>query len=264
MNERTTTKIMLPSIAPSTCGKFDEKYFWCAVGDIADNKILTTKLLFAKYIYLDDEADCVLIIGVIPHKRFSIGARIEMNKSKRVLYLDKATLLDLVECIDEIFSENAVYPKSCRSVRIQTVDENVCRICICTGVVVAAVPAAVDSNAYEQTVKIPIDALLTMRAKNGIIKMIVNMFECNNKNNEYESQLHKLLLHFCYDGDERAVVNAMQAPTLLSKRQFNDIMCSINCHCVDTGFTVGVINDCADWFLACVPLFIRTLMLNSN
>lgn len=103
-----------------------------------------------------------------------------------------------------------------------------------------------------------------MRAKNGIIKMIVNMFECNNKNNEYESQLHKLLLHFCYDGDERAVVNAMQAPTLLSKRQFNDIMCSINCHCVDTGFTVGVINDCADWFLACVPLFIRTLMLNSN
>lgn len=248
----------------SLCGKFDERYFWCAVGDLVEKKKITSNLLFGRYIYLDDDCDCVLIIGVIPHKRFSIGARIEMKNSKRVLHLDKATLLDLVECIDEIFSENAVYPKSCRSVRIRMVDENVHRICICAGVVVdgAAIADAVDSNVYEQTFKISVDALLTIREKHGIVKQIVNMFE--NNNNEYESQLQKLLLHFCYDGDERMVVSAMRAPTLVSKRHFNDVMCMIDCRCIDKRFVVGVINDCADWFLTCVPVFIRTLMLNSN
>lgn len=262
MSERI--KMPWSSIAPPMCcGKFDEKYFWCSVGDMVEKKKVTTNLLFGNYVYLDDEGDCTLIIGIIPHKRFSIGARIEMKNSNRVLHLDKVTLLDLVECIDERFSENAVYPKSCRCVRIQFVDEKFYRICICEGVAaVVGAGNADDSNAYAQTIKIPLDALLTLREKHSIVKRIVKMFECSNS--DYESQLHKLLLHFCYDGDERMVVDAMQSPSRVSKRHFNDVMCMIDCYCIDRRFVVGVINDCADWFLACIPVFIRTLMLNSD
>lgn len=257
-------------IAPKVCGKFDERYFWRAVGDMTEKKKLSSNLLFTKYIYLDgdDKRDCVLNVGVIPHKRFSIGARIEMKNSNRVLYLDKATLLNLLECIDEMFSENAVYPKSCRSVRIRMLNEKFYVIYVCAGIEVgnnagAAVDTAeIDSEVFEQIIEISECALLTLRNKHSIVKKIVDMFECNS--NYYESQLHKLLTHFCYDADDRMVLNAIQRPTQVNKRHFNDVLCTIDCHCIDKRFVVGVINECSDWFLACVPLFIRTLMLDSN
>lgn len=234
----------------SRCGKFDVKYFWSA---IADEKV--KNLLFAHRIYLPDEGDdCVLIIGIVPHKRFSIGARIELKYSRKVLQLDKVTLLDLIECIDEQFSEDTVYPKFGRSVRIRSVDEKHFRIYICAGV------GGIGDDVYEQSIKLHLDALLAMREKCSVVKTIVKMLECN----KYEDQLHNLLAHFCYDADERLVVKAMQAPADIDKLRFNNVMCLIECQCIDKRFAVEVVNGCGDWFLACTAAYIRTLISSQN
>lgn len=225
--------------SPSCCGRFDVKYFWSSVGGVVKKQ--STNLLFEKNIYLDDDRDCVLIVGVMPHKRFAIGARIEKKGSKRVMHLDKVSLLDLIECVDERFCENAVYPQSCRNVRIQLYDVQSYKI----------------SVGDEQHIKLGLDTLLTLRQKHRLIKIQVHTLE----NNNYEKQLHKLLLHFCYDGDERTVVKAMQAPGHLHKQHFADVMCMLDFYCIDKSFAVEMAANCADWFLACVPLFIKTLLL---
>lgn len=232
------------SVSPSCCGQLNVNHFWNSVGELVEKKKPSSNLLFEKNIYLDDERDCVIIVGVMPHKRFSIGARIEKKGSKCVVYLDKETLFDLIECVDEQFCENAVYPKSHRSVRIQLYDEQWYKICI----------------GDEQRIKMCLATLLTLRQKHKLIKMQVNMIE---KRTAYEKQFHKLLLHFCYDGDERVVVKAMQAPAHLQKQQLTDAVCAVDCYCIEKAFAVEMATNCADWFLACVPIFIRSLLLSA-
>lgn len=229
------------SITPSCCVKFDVNYFW---KNVTDNvKKQCSNLLFERNVYLDDERECVLVIGVMPHNKFEIGARIERRFSKNVVHLDKDKLFDLIECVDERFCENAVYPQACRSVRIQLYDAKCYKIRI----------------GDDQCIKLCLATLLTLRQKHKLIKMQVAMLE----KNDYERQMHKLLLHFCYDGDEQTVVKAMQAPAYMQKPQFIDTMCALDCSCVDKSFVVEMANGCSDWFLACVPLFIKTLLMSA-
>lgn len=241
MGEKSSLQPSSSSAFPPTCcGKFDDDYFWNSVDEVVKKQ--TSNLLFEKNIYLDDERDCVLIIGLVPHERFSIGARIEKKGSKNVVHLDKDMLFHLIECVDDRFCENAVYPQSSRIVRIQLFDVKYYKICI----------------GDDQRIKIPLAALLTLRQKQKVIKKHVHMLE----NNDYEKQLHKVLLHFCYDGDERMVLTAMQAPGHINKRQFTDEICMLDCNCVDRSFAVEMANSCVEWFLDCVPLFIKMLLLN--
>lgn len=217
-------------------------YFWDSVKKSSIKQ--PTNLLFEKNIYLDDVNDCTLIIGINPHARFSIAARIEIKSEASVLHLSKEEFADLLDCVGDRFCENTVFPPTnSADIHIQQCNEQLYKV-----------------YSQNECIKMSLNTLLSLKQKRPLIKMHVKMLE----NNEYEDQLYKLLLHYCYDSEEKGVMNALHSSRDLYKQQIIDAIYMLRCSCMEKTFTLEVMCNCADWFAACVPVFIQTLLQNEK
>lgn len=215
--------------------EIDANHFWCCVrgSERAQGHL---NLLFEKNIYLDDEHDSVLIIGISPQNRMKTSARIEIRSMERVLPMNGDSLINLLECADARFRENAVFPTHTYNIVIHSIDARFYKVVV--------------DDAY---FKMGRSALLTLIRKQRLIKNLMRMFE----RNEYEMQLFRLLHHFCYDASERTVVRALNAST---QRHVLDELCDLDCKCLEMSFVHEIALNYSNWFAACVPLFIKTLM----
>lgn len=203
-----------------------------------------SNLLHEKNIYLDEVNDCMIILGISPHERFSIAARIEIKSSASVLHLSKEQLVDLLDCVGHRFCENAVFPQTNRGdVHIQLYNERLYKV-----------------YSHNEYIKMSLNALLTLKQKRSLIKMYIKLMESD----EYEEQLYKLLLHYCYDTEERVIVSALHSSTDLYKQQIVNAIYRLSCSCLEKTFALEVMCNCAEWFSACAPLFIKTLIQNEQ
>lgn len=83
--------------------KINSFYFWEKIKSKCTNQIIPFKLINEKTLYLEDDFDSILTIGINPQARFTIGARLEIRSMNNILYLRDNTLLRLLECINERF-----------------------------------------------------------------------------------------------------------------------------------------------------------------
>lgn len=215
-------------------------YFWDLVRENEKTRTRSLNLIFEKYIHLNDECESVIVIGMSPPKKLTISARIEVGATAGVLRLDEGSLIDLLQCVDERFGQNAVHPKH-RNVNIkQLFDERFFRI--------------ETDNGH---IKLCLYALLALYRKRSLIMMLIKALE----RKQYERSLFKLLHHFCYDAGDRSVAVALRSyePTM-HKQCITDELCMLNCKCLEESFTLEIALNCLNWFTACVPLFIKSLM----
>lgn len=214
-------------------------YFWDSVRDSERANKWAVNLLFEKNIHLDDECDSILIIGISLQDRMRTSARIETRSAESVLRMGGDSLINLLDCIDGRFRDNAVFPTH-TNISIRLFDERFYKI-------------GVD----DARIKMTRDALLTLMRKQTLIRNLMKTLECN----EYEKQLFRLLHHFCYDTPQRTVVRALNSRSM-HQHVFNE-MHDIQCDCLEMSFTLELALNNSNWFAACVPLFIKTLMQSS-
>lgn len=210
------------------CELNNMEYFWHSISEKNDTRL--NRLLFEKSIYLDDydedEFASVLIIGIDIRRRFSIGARIAVRSMGTTLQMDKSTLLEMLDNIDELLQENSVLPKCGHTkARIQSIHEAQYKISV-----------------GNKNVKVNAKALLTLRSKMSIIKMQIKLLECAN----YEKQFYDLLNYFC-DGNlhKSELLNKMD---MLIKEDFERL------------FVLEISTNFLDWFMTCIPLHCKALL----
>lgn len=224
----------------------DKKYFWNNVRK--NGKKWKNTLIFEKNIYLQDEYESVIVVGVNPHNNFAVCARIEVRSMQSALNLDSDSMINLLNCIDKRFAENAVFPdiqsKNSMDVTIQLARERLYKIGIVGGTLI----------------KMSLNALLAMRQKHSLIKKYIVLLECEKR----ESLLFNLLNHFSFEAREEHLLDALSTCKRMRKQYFFDEMCRINCACLDISFSLEIALHCSDWFATCVPIFIKALTHNGN
>lgn len=229
--------------------------FWEGVQSDEENNKFTKNLIFEKNIYLDDDIDGnydqvynknVLIIGLCPHNRMKVYARIESRtECGGVLHLDAVSLMNLMDCIDRRFSEKTVSNKGHDEI---DGGENKISLQYTIG------------NRYKITVgdkylKLSLTTLLNLKRKYSIIQLTIVLFEDEN----YEPQLYNLLNHFCYEANERIVIQALHRSHNINKNNLIYEIWMLECSCFSKSFVLEITDNCLDWFVRCVRLFIRSL-----
>lgn len=227
--------------------------FWDSVQRNAESSKYTKNLIFEKNIYLDECMDNdenrnvnVLIIGLNPYNRMKVYGRIESRtECGGVLQLDGVSLMDLLDRINCRFSENAFsnrgynnYDNDETKISIEWINENRFKITV-----------------NNENIKLNLDTLLILKRKYSIIKLQMMSLECVN----YKAQLYDFLNHFCYEVDERIVNQALHGSHNINKQFVIYEMCMLSCECFEQSFVLEIANNCLDWFVACVPLFIKAL-----
>lgn len=206
-------------------------YFWNSISEEGDRQI--NRLLFEKPVYLDDFDDgefvSVLIIGIDIKRRLSIGARIEVKSMGTTLHMDKSTMLEMLDKVNDLLQEDSVLPKYSRKVRIQPINDTQYKICV-----------------GNKSVKVTADALLTLRSKLPIIKMQIHILEYAN----YEKQFYDLLNYFCDANLHKSgLLNEM---LLMISKDFQ------------SQFVLEISTNFLDWFISCIPLYCKALIHTHN
>lgn len=75
--------------------------------------------------------------------------------------------------------------------------------------------------------------------------------------------LLNLISHFCYDGKSLKLATEL-AQSKYHLNSFFDEMITFHCDCIDKIFTSEIGANFSEWFAKCVPIFMRTMMLNEN
>lgn len=224
------------------------KLFWEEMWRNENNKKQSEILIFERNVYLhqnmDDEEGNefanVIIIGVSPYNRMKVCARIESRAVGGSMRLDGNSLLELLECVEDRFCENAVIPRNNRNVTIKQVNECIYKISIGT-----------------ENIKLCLETLLALRRKQQIIKLHIKLLEREN----YAAQLYKLLHHFCFESKQEIVMQTLHTSVNISKEKLtNELLCMMHHKCVDMAFVLEIASNCLEWFAMCVPLFIKTLI----
>lgn len=203
-------------------------FFWNSITEASDTQ--PSRLLFEKPVYLDDydedEFVSTLVIGIDIRRRLSISARIEVRSMGNALHMNKSTLLEMLDSIDELLQENAVLPKfNHNKVRIQPIHETSYKIIV--------------DNKY---VKVSSKALLTLRSKLPIIKMQINLLECA----KYEKQFYDLLEYFCDENLHKSEL--MNKMLMLISEDFERL------------FVLEISINFLDWFMTCIPFYCKALI----
>lgn len=213
----------------TVCKLNNMDYFWDSM-QTETNDTRSSRLLFERPVYLDDydeyEFVSTLIIGIDIHRRLSIGARIEVRSMGNALHVDKCTLLEMLESIDDILQENTVLPKyNHTKVKIRSIHEALYKISV--------------GNKH---VKVSVKALLTLRSKLPLIEMQINQLECAN----YEIKFYDLLKYFC-DGN-------------LHKSELLNKMLMLDSEIFERSFVLEIATNSMDWFMRCIPLYHKALL----
>lgn len=106
-------------------------------------------------------------------------------------------------------------------------------------------------------IKMSRDALLTLRQKQSLIQMQMSLMDCK----KYESLYFNLLSHFSFEATEKTLLKALHSHT---PSNFFSEICKFECTCLNMSFTLEIALHCSDWFISCVPLFIKALMQTRN
>lgn len=212
------------------------EYFWDHVrNETGFTRHWSNRLLFEKTVYLEDydedEFVSTLIVGIDIRQRLSIGARIEVRSACDVLHMDKNTLLELLDSVNDLLEENTVLPNYNRTkVRIQPINETMYKIRV--------------GNSH---VKLSMKALLTMRSKLPIIKMQIHLLERSN----YEIQFYNLLSDFQYRNlHESDLLDRIVMP--VSEEEVKD-------ECVERTLLLEISTNFLEWFMNCIHLYAKSL-----
>lgn len=207
----------------------DVNIFWQSVQRGFEN--VNHHLIREKNIYLDDEHSDVLVIGISPQNKMSIAGRIESRANASFLNLNKKTLMELLQSVNDRFRENIV--------NIQSAQRQY--------------KVIVDSS----HMKLKLSSLLVLRRKILIVRKEIELLESEH----YESQLFCLLEHFSSANNHETILRSLNTSRAVHLK-FDQLkliaeMCQLECKCLQKSFVLDIASNCLEWLVHCVPLYFK-------
>lgn len=197
---------------------------------------------------LSDE--CALIIGTNPEDQFEVIARLEIPWNNCII-LRSEEVLNFINSVEEEFQPNELYP---------TYDEGHTNINRAKHIQIIAL----EQKLYKikvgaKQLKLDEKILFALSQKASMIKSFTKILDLNRK--KYESYLLKLLHHFCYNKSHNESVNLSN--TIYIHHFFEE--CNIfHCDCIDKSFIIELAVNFTDWFIHCIPSFVKTIMISES
>lgn len=236
----------------SHCFEINQKLFWKNIQGTSkcDN---SHNLLCEKNIYLNAAFGSMIVVGINPKDEFNVYARIENRSTNNSILINEKNLSHLLDCVSEQFSINSVFPSSSSSNFTRTPED--------------AVRMQITSfhqrffkiSIGENQIKIDEDSLLRLLRLDSYVRSIILMLQSQSKT--YESFFFNLLSHFCY---EKSVEEAIQLSELEYIQHFFDEVINFHCECIDKSFILEIATNFSQWFATCIPLFIKSIMINEK
>lgn len=205
-------------------------------------KLKQNIFLSEKKVIISD--NCSIILGVLPEKQFKIGARLEVPCDNSIL-LHHNDLLDFINCVEEQFETNESYPiaerhqESEKYIKITPIEEKIFKI-----------------KVGKKQVKLGEDALYKLTQQVPVVKSLIKLLEADCK--KYEICLFKLLHHFCQN---KNVDDSLKLSSTIYIHHFFEECINFHCNCIDKVFTMEIALNFTDWFIECIPAFIKTIMI---
>lgn len=195
---------------------------------------------------LSDE--CALVVGASPEDQFKPIGRLEITWNNSII-LYPEELLNFINSVEEEFQPNELYPtyneghadnnNRANHIQILALEQKLYKIKV--GV---------------KQMKLDEKILFGLSQKALMIKSFIKILDSNRK--KYESYLLKLLHHFCQNKSQDESLNLSN--TIYMHHFFEE--CHIfHCDCIDKTFIIELALNFTNWFIHCIPSFIKTIMV---
>lgn len=232
--------------------KVNRKQFWKSIDDMKKSEETfhsSDKLMFEEVINLSNKTgyQSVLSIGLDPENEFHIEGRLEIKNKESVLRLNHNQLNCLLNFLKEF--EHQIF--HALPVRHTVEKYNLClhlkqgrnfELCV-----------------YGGSININEDSLDTLCRMRVYILRLLSSFE--HKSKKCETLFFKLLDHFCFGKTEKEAHDLVGTEYT---RSFFEELSTFHCKCLDKLFITEFAAHFERWFVKCVPVFIKVMMLNES
>lgn len=219
-----------------------------------NNTYNSLQLICERNVYLSEKNETILKIGCSPQHFFEVFARIE-SKTKNAFILSIDELTDLMEFLNINFNENGTWKSPYENFIHQRTTSDM--------------KYAIDMKPIElrtfslhigrKYLTIDEESLIEILSKKTYIEKYILLFKETQKS--CETVVVNLLSHFCGDNTLK-IATDMSSSNWYVQQFFNEVL-NFQCECiVETSFPIEIGANFSEWFSKCVPIFIKTTMLN--
>lgn len=199
-----------------------------------------------KKFHLSD--DVALVIGLSPTNQFRIIARLEVSSSQPI-FLHSEDIFKFINYVDEKFQSNERYPsmiqmndRRTEHLRITAAQHNIFKIEIGGNQVTLC-----EDVLYKLFIQIP------------MVRSFIKLLESDCEN--HKTCLMELLHHFCYNKNADEAISLSKSVYV---RHFFEECVYFRCNCIDTTLIIAMAVDYTDWFIHCIPIYIKTIMTHER
>lgn len=208
-------------------------------------------LICESSVYLNENEQTILKIGYNPLHFFEIITRME-SKTKHSTILTSTELNELLEFLSNNFDENNTWRLLYTNIRpgMKFVID-----------LKATEPRSFSLHIGRKYLAVDEETLYALLRKKSYIKNYILLLEQRRKS--YESMLFNLFNHFCYDGKSLKFATDLACSKYYVNNFFDEII-NFHCDCINKNFAIDIGANFSEWFSKCVPIFIKTTMLNET
>lgn len=211
----------------------------------------SSPLISERSVYLNENNQTTLKLGCSPDHFFEVFARLE-SKTKNSVKLTSDELTDLIEFLSKTFDINNTwklpYEKQTSGMKF-VIDMK------------QTEPRIFSLHIGRKYLTIDEDTLNTMLEKKSYIQHYILLLEQIRKS--YESMLFNLVSHFCYENKSLKYATDLARSKYYVQHFFDEIL-NFHAGCIDKTFSTEIGANFMKWFTKCVPIFIKTTMLNET
>lgn len=209
-------------------------------------------LIDERSVCLNEKNQTTLKIGCDPLLTFTVAARIESKAESKTRISVKLTtdeLTDIMAFLSNSFDVNNTWRLQCETPSSDTkffVDLK------------QTEPRTFGLRIGRKYLTIDEDTLNAMLQKKTYIEHYISLLE--KKQKSYELMLFNLVNHFCYLKSLTFATDLTRSKYYV-QNYFDEIL-NFHGDCIEKTFAIEIGANCAKWFSKCVPIFIKTMMLN--
>lgn len=209
-------------------------------------------LISEQKIYLNEKNHTLLKIGCSPQQFFEVFARFETD-SKYSVALTSNELSDLIEFVCTNFDEKKTWKSEYAHIsKFKPGMKHVVDL------------KPTESRLFslrigKKYLTIDEEAIYAILRKSSYIKKYILLLE--QKRKSCEIMFMQLMSHFCLDNKSLKHQTDFSQSKCYMKLFFEMIL-NVHCNCIERSFVLEIAANFTEWFSKCIPIYIKTIMLN--
>lgn len=202
-------------------------------------------------VYLNEKNQTILKIGCSPQHFFEVIARFE-SKTKNFVSITSDELTDFMEFLSNNFDVNNTWkkPNEKTSSEMKFIID-----------LKQTEPRIFSLRIGRKYLTIDEDTINAILQKKTYIEHYILLLE--KKRKSYELMLFNLISHFCHENKTLTFATDLARSKYYIYNYFDEIL-NFHGDCIESTFALEIGTNFTKWFSKCVPIFIKTMMLNET